>query len=42
MTDIETLDALPLIAILRGLTPEEAPAVGAPWSRRVSGCWRSR
>jgi len=28
MTDIETLDALPLIAILRGLTPEEAPAVG--------------
>jgi 2-dehydro-3-deoxyphosphogalactonate aldolase len=28
MIDIETLDALPLIAILRGLTPEEAPAVG--------------
>ncbi len=28
MTDMETLDALPLIAILRGLTPEEAPAVG--------------
>ena len=28
MTDIETLDALPLIAILRGLTPDEAPAVG--------------
>lgn len=28
MTDIETLDALPLIAILRGLTPEGAPAVG--------------
>ena len=28
MTDLETLDALPLIAILRGLTPEEAPAVG--------------
>lgn len=28
MTDIETLDALPLIAILRGLTPQEAPAVG--------------
>ena len=28
MTDLETLDALPLIAILRGLTSEEAPAVG--------------
>jgi len=28
MTDLETLDALPLIAILRGLTPDEAPAVG--------------